>query len=152
MRKIYLLIVIVVTPLWITGAFREIRDQFAVREDGEVVQGKIVMAEWVQSRPDYVKCEVTYPAGNQKVKHRFKLNLDTVGPYVAPSGQITQPEIQVLRSKSRPTAAELVVEPTDSPWGSIAVATFGFVVFMGAMGWLYFRDGRKASGDSRLST
>lgn len=151
MRKIYLLIMIIVAPLWILGATREIHDQFAVRRDGEVVEGQIATAEWVRSRPEFVRCEVTYPGGGEEHRRRFKLNVKAAANHVDDEGKITGPKIEVLRSKSQPQAAELVEEPTDSPWISLTVTTVGFLVFMGAMTWLYLRPARVKQAATRFS-
>lgn len=151
MRKIYLLIVILVAPLWLLGATREIHDQFAVRRDGEVVEGNIATAEWVRGRPDFVRCEVTYPGGGQEHRRRFKLNVKSAANHVDDAGKITGPKIEVLRSKSQPEAAELVEEPTDSPWISLAVTSVGFLAFMGTMAWLYFRPAKPKGGATRFS-
>jgi hypothetical protein len=136
-RRTWLILAIIVIPLWLLGAGGEIADAFLIRKEGRVTMGRVNPGKWIRSRGGLYQTEVSYIVNDRELRKEFRVPRGSALQYVNENGDITNPNIEVLYAPSKPQVAELVVMPTDAPWIGILVASIGFCVISGVFAYLY---------------
>jgi hypothetical protein len=137
-RRTWLILAIILIPLWLIGATGEIADSFLIRMDGRLTIGEVNPGQWIRGKRRYYKAEVSYQADGRDFRKEFRISPDKAFRFVDESGAVTNPKIEVLYAPSKPQVAELVIMPSDAPWISILVACIGFFVISGVFGCFYF--------------
>ena len=141
-RKTWLILALILIPLWIIGAGAEIADSFLIRKEGTVITGAVNPGQWIRGKRRYYQADVSYHVNGREWRKEFRLPPDLGLLHADESGTVTNPEIQVRYAPSKPQVAELVALPSDSPWISLMVASLGFCVITAVFVFLY-RGARK---------
>ena len=127
MKKVYIILAIIVFPLWIFGAGREIADSFLIRDEGKVTTGRIVEGQWRSGKSRYYDAKIVYAVDGREWQKEFRISSDVMKKAGAATLE-PQMTLDVRYAASRPQAAELVLMPGDSPWISAIVAGFGMIL------------------------
>lgn len=128
MKKVYIILAIIVFPLWIVGAGREVADSFLLRDEGRVTTGNILTGEWRGGRSRYYDAQVAYTVDGKEWRKEFRISPDVMGK-LATAELEASPRVEVRYAASRPQAAELVLMPGDAPWIGIVVCSIGMLAF-----------------------
>jgi hypothetical protein len=136
-RRTWLILAIILIPLWIIGAGVEIADLFLIRKEGRVTTGHVNPGKWISSRGGLYETEVSYFVNDRELRKEFRVPRSQALQFVDENGGVTNPSIEVLYAPSKPKVAELVIMPSDAPWVSILVACVGFCVISGVFVYFY---------------
>src|SRR5688572_14639305 len=126
MKKVYVILALIIFPLWIFGAGREVADSFLLRDEGKVTTGHIVEGKWRGGRSRYYDAVVAYAVDGKQWQKEFRISPDVMEKAQAAALE-PKLELEVRYAASRPQAAELVLMPGDAPWIGIVVCSIGML-------------------------